>query len=90
MRKETIVPKDKKAEVMARWNSFLCKVKGHSWRYNFPFHSWPDKVMCRRCKEKHVLDLKQLEWNKVESFSFVNDSRTDEELAEQWFDYEDE
>lgn len=56
----------------------LCKIFGHSFRYNFPFI--PNKRICERCYKKEVLNLRTFKWDG----KFV-DYRTDEELVKKWF-----
>ena len=58
----------------------ICNIFGHDWRYNFP--AIPNKRICKRCKEKEMLNLLTLGWNIVTSFD--KETRTDEELIKKW------
>lgn len=66
---------------MKSLNKIFCKIFGHDWRYNHP--SLPNKCICKRCKQKQMLNLLILRWNNVESFD--KETRTDEELIKKWF-----
>jgi hypothetical protein len=61
-----------------------CDLFGHDWRYNFP--SLANRAICTRCKCKAELNLRDLEWEPVEKFSFSEkyNTRTDDELIKQW------
>lgn len=58
----------------------ICCIIGHNFVYNHA--SLPNKCICKRCDKKMKFDLKNLEWNDVDSF----DVRlgTDEELKNRW------
>lgn len=56
-----------------------CK-KEHSLRYNFS--TLPSKAICKRCCQKFILNLRELEWEEVKEF--IGENRTDEELIIQW------
>jgi hypothetical protein len=53
---------------------------GHLLRYNFS--TLPNKAICKRCKQKFILNLQKLEWEEVKEF--IGENRTDEELIIQW------
>lgn len=55
----------------------------HDWRYNFP--SMPNRAICTRCNAKAELNLRTLDWEPVEKFSFKDDTRTDNDLIKAWF-----
>jgi hypothetical protein len=57
-----------------------CSLTGHKWKYNFS--TMPNKTICTKCKTKAMFDLHFLEWNTVKTFE--GETRTDEELIEQW------
>ena len=57
-----------------------CKIFGHSFKYNFPLGSLPNKRICKHCYKKEVLNIRTREWDG----KFV-DYRTDEELIKKWF-----
>lgn len=64
----------------AKLKIFLCELFGHKWKYNFP--TIPNKRICSRCKEKNLLDLHTLKFNKVDKFE--NEKRTDDDLIKTW------
>lgn len=71
--------------------NMICKILGHSWRYNFPKTSYPSKRICSRCKKKEffftscVGDFNQF-WRTYKSIhTEFNLNRTDEEIIKKWF-----
>lgn len=64
----------------------MCSFFGHSYRFNFPYSSHPNRTICARCKGKWELNIETSEWLKVDKFSIKNDNRTDEELIKKWFE----
>ena len=58
----------------------LCKLFGHKFLHNF--RSIPNKMICVRCREKYRLNLRELEWEKVDGFD--TQLGTDEELIKRW------
>lgn len=63
---------------MKRINKIICKVFGHSFKYNFP--SIPNKRICKRCYKKEKWTNKPYVWD-----GYFTDKRTDKELINQWF-----
>tara|TARA_R110000868_G_scaffold76573_6_gene220180 strand:- start:11363 stop:11569 length:207 start_codon:yes stop_codon:yes gene_type:complete len=59
-----------------------CKVYDHDWKYNFS--TMPNKAICTRCKIKSKFDLRELEWNPIDTFE--GETRTDGELISAWVD----
>lgn len=65
--------------------NLICRIFGHSWRYNFPPKSKPSKRICSRCMVKQL----RRGWFLgddyfVTTFNF-EDKRTDKELINKWF-----
>ena len=58
-----------------------CELFGHSWLYNFS--TIPSKGICSICNTKIELNLRILEWDKVDSFD--ESLGTDEEIKKRWF-----
>lgn len=58
----------------------LCKLFGHKFLYNFK--SIPNKMICERCRVKYKLNLKTLEWERVDGFD--TQLGTDDELIRRW------
>ena len=57
--------------------SLICRIFGHSWRYNFV--TVPSKRICARCGKREGLNLRTLNW--TETF---DDDRSDKELVREW------
>ena len=65
----------------------ICTIFGHSYLYNFPVTSQPNRAICKRCRQKEELNLPTMEWRKVDAFVFSNKLiavRTDDELIAKW------
>ena len=62
-------------------SKLICEWFGHKWRYNFP--SLPNRCICKRCKQKNVLNTSILMWMDVDTFE--REIRTDKELINKWF-----
>lgn len=59
----------------------ICLLMGHSWKYNFPTNSQPNKRICAICKQKQV--PYRFGWSNI--IVFLNEERTDNELIKNWF-----